>query len=76
MPNKDPRCEFCAYWRTPVDEGRNICTLRGRVTPAFRVCADFTVAIDDALPFTDDAVGSDPECRALHLGTAAIGARE
>ena len=29
-----------------------------------------------SIPFTDDAVGSDAELRALHEGTAAMGAAE
>ena len=68
----DERCEFCAYWRTPVGRGRNICVLRHRVTGAFHDCERY----EPAIPFADDAVGSDAELRALHEGTAAMGAAE
>ena len=68
----DERCEFCAYWRTPVGRGRNICVLRHRVMGAFGGCDRY----EPDIPFTDDAVGSDAELRALHEGTAAMGAAE
>ena len=64
------RCEYCTYWRTRVDLGRSVCVLTGTVTGAFHDCNRY----EPAIPFADDAVGSDAELRALHEGTAAMGA--
>ena len=68
----DERCEFCAYWRTPVGRGRNICVLRHRVMGAFGGCDRY----EPDVPFTDDTTGSDAELAALVRGTAAMGAGE
>jgi hypothetical protein len=51
----DERCETCAQWMTPVDEGRRICRKFGKITNADHLACGW-YGEREPLPFDDEPV--------------------